>query len=203
MSSLHFPITVYTRLISSYSWHLTPFFNFVLVSVNSNISRWRWCLHVVCIPSVIDECDGRNASKFAFPESLIMENHWWYHYVCIPLIIDKYMQNIIDMFGIFAVQIVVMESWFTSRQNRSVQCCSTWKRLVGRKRKKKKKERRTGRVYLLFKLWCKHSQVNVGSKPNGYWECMAIVMATDARVPVSCWWHHHWVWRRKRFLIPI
>lgn len=64
------------------------------------------------------------------------------------------------------------------------------------KLKGKKREEEVRSVYLLFVLWCDRSQVKLGGKPSGFWECMAIVMATRAPVSdftgfgddLSCWY---------------
>lgn len=61
--------------------------------------------------------------------------------------------------------------------------------------KREKKERvKVKRVCLLFRLWYSCSQVKVGGKPNGCWECMVIAMATDVWVPVAYGWYHHHRW---------
>lgn len=47
--------------------------------------------------------------------------------------------------------------------------------------KEKEKRWRSGRVCFYLDCDINGSQVKVGNKPNGHWECMAVVMATDTQ----------------------
>lgn len=106
---------------------------------------------------------------------------------------------------------VVIELQLTVRQTLLGQWSFTWERFVvgggykrGWQRQGERDRRRRGRDKgqegSAFYSGCEditNSQVKVGVKPNGCWECTAIAKATDAWVPIVYGWCHHHCWVQK------